>query len=313
MAVRSLDAASWSRVPNALDLRGDGPHPIVAGGAELVLLRTRAGFRVYEGRCPHQGALLGEGELEGNSLVCRNHRWRFDVDTGHRMGGGAACLRACPIRQEADGLFVDTSGLIRAPARGVAPARALADLPGPRAAPLVGNALQLDPGAIHQTLEGWAETYGSVYQARIGARKLVVISDPELVEPLYRARPETYSRPSQVPLIFEELRVSGVFSAEGDAWRTQRRLTMEALSLRHLRAFYPTLAQVARRLLRRWGGAADAGRELDVNEELKRFTVDVTTQLVFGHDLNTLEKGDEDVIQQHLELIFPAFDRRLSA
>ncbi|HXX65603.1 MAG TPA: cytochrome P450, partial [Polyangiaceae bacterium] len=47
--------------------------------------------------------------------------------------------------------------------------------------------------------------------------------------------------------------------------------------------------------------------------ELKRFTVDVTTQLVFGHDLNTLEKGDEDVIQQHLELIFPAFDRRLSA
>jgi nitrite reductase/ring-hydroxylating ferredoxin subunit len=62
---------------------------VSAGGVDLVLLRTRSGLRVYEGRCPHQGALLGEGEIEDGSLVCRNHRWRFDVETGERIGGKA--------------------------------------------------------------------------------------------------------------------------------------------------------------------------------------------------------------------------------
>jgi cytochrome P450 len=52
---------------------------------------------------------------------------------------------------------------------------------------------------------------------------------------------------------------------------------------------------------------------LDVNEELKRFTVDVTTQLVFGHDMNTLERKDDDVIQRDLEQVFPALNRRLNA
>ena len=34
--------------------------------------------------------------------------------------------------------------------------------------------------------------------------------------------------------------------------------------------------------------------------DLMRYTVDVTTCLAFGCNLNTLEKGDLDVIQQHL-------------
>jgi hypothetical protein len=40
--------------------------------------------------------------------------------------------------------------------------------------------------------------------------------------------------------------------------------------------------------------------------------VDVTTLLTFGHDVNTIEQGDE-VIQRQLELVFPAFNRRLFA
>ncbi len=162
-------------------------------------------------------------------------------------------------------------------------------------------------------MEDWAGEYGPLYTFRFGPMTALVVSDPELAEPLYRARPDTYRRPSRVDLVFRELGVAGVFSAEGEAWRAQRRLAMEALSQRNLRGFYPALERIARRLLRRWGEAADTGRVLDVADELKRFTVDVTTLLVFGHDLNTLEKGSEDVIQRRLEYLFPAIDRRLNS
>jgi len=303
---------TWLPVSKANELLGDGPYAVSAGGVDLVLLRTRSGVRVYEGRCPHQGALLGEGEIDGDSLVCRNHRWRFDVETGKRAGG-KECLRACPAREEAGEVLVDIATLVRPEPRAASPLRTLDDLPGPRGLPILGNALQIDATRLHSILEDWAKTYGPMVGARLGPQRLVVVSDPKVAEPLFRSRPDTYRRPSRVETVFEELRVAGVFSVEGDAWRAQRRLAMEALSQRHLRGFYPTLNAIAHRFLRRWEDAADTQRELDVNDELKRFTVDVTTQLVFGHDLNTLEKGDDDVIQRHLEHIFPAFNRRLNS
>ena len=69
---------------------------------------------------------------------------------------------------------------------------------------------------------------------------------------------------------------------------------------------------MAERLRKRWMRAAERSEVLDVAEELKRFTIDVTTQLAFGYDLDTLGK-DDDVIQKKLGLIFPAFNRRLLA
>ena len=87
---------------------------------------------------------------------------------------------------------------------------------------------------------------------------------------------------------------------------------MSALAQRHLRGLYPKLQTVTLRLKKRWERLADAGASLDVVEELKRFTVDVTTLVAFGHDVNTVEQGD-DVIQRKLEFVLPEFNRRLFA
>ena len=55
---------SFSRVARLGELTGDGPFSVSANGRDVVLVRTPAGWRAFEGRCPHQGALLGEGEIE---------------------------------------------------------------------------------------------------------------------------------------------------------------------------------------------------------------------------------------------------------
>jgi cytochrome P450/nitrite reductase/ring-hydroxylating ferredoxin subunit len=300
------------------EIIGNGPHALSAGGVDLVLVRTAAGTRVFGGRCPHQGALLGEGELDGDALVCRNHRWRFDAQTGQRSGG-PQCLTACPVVEEAGAIRVDlaplaASSAAAAPsgAAGTGP-RSMTTLPGPKGLPLLGNTLQLDLPRLHLVLEGWAAEHGPMYLFRMGRRPLVVVSDPDLNQEVMRARPETYRRTSQLELVFEELGVAGVFSAEGGAWRAQRRLAMEALSHRHPKGFYPTLRTVAERLRGRWAGAAARGDRLNVTEELKRLTVDITTALTFGHDINTIEQTGDDVIQRRLELLFPAFNRRIFA
>jgi cytochrome P450/nitrite reductase/ring-hydroxylating ferredoxin subunit len=300
----------WVRMARGADLIGPGPFAVSGGGRDVVVLRGAQGLKAFDGRCPHQGALLGEGELEDGALVCRNHRWRFATETGRRIGG-AQCLVPCPVREEDGQIEVDTA-LLDANDKARVAARRLSDLPGPPSLPLVGSAHLLDAKSLHLQIEEWARTYGTPFSYRFGPKPVVVFSELDAIGTVLRERPGGFRRTSSVVPIFQELGVAGVFSAEGEAWRPQRRLSVEALAQRHLRGFYPTLANVASRLRGRWLRAAERHEPLDLSEELKRFTVDITTELVFGYDINTLEK-DDNVIQRKLELIFPTFARRLNS
>ena len=305
------ETSAWSRVGSAADFRGHGPFAVSTAGFDVVLISTADGWKAYEGRCPHQGALLGEGELDGNTLVCRNHGWRFDAQSGQRRGG-AQCLTQCDVDVRNRELYVDVAPLQKKSAAAHTARRTLDDLPGPKPLPLLGNILQLDQHRLHLILEQWAHKYGPLYTYRMGPKRVLGIADPALNEQVLRDRPETYRRASVVEPVFAEMGVSGVFSAEGIAWRPQRRLAMQALSLRQQREFYVSLRMIAGRLRRRWLRLADEGETVDVVEEMKRFTVDVTTLFVFGHDVNTIERGN-DFIQKNLELVFPTFSRRLFA
>src|SRR5262249_32792128 len=120
----------WVRVGAPEDLAGDGPFAATAGDTELVLVRTPDGLRAFEGRCPHQAALLAEGEVVGRELVCRNHHWRFDLATGQGRGGQGQ-LRACPLRQHQGALFAQPGALAR-PTGLPTSLRNLDQLPGPR-------------------------------------------------------------------------------------------------------------------------------------------------------------------------------------
>ncbi|MBW2421912.1 MAG: Rieske 2Fe-2S domain-containing protein, partial [Deltaproteobacteria bacterium] len=35
-----------------------------------------------ENRCPHAGDPLSEGIVEGSTVMCRAHGWKFDIRTG---------------------------------------------------------------------------------------------------------------------------------------------------------------------------------------------------------------------------------------
>ncbi len=301
---------SLVRLASVSELGGRGPFALSARGVDVVVVRSGDGWRAFAGRCPHQGALLGEGELEGDVLVCRNHRWRFSINSGRREGG-PECLASCPVAERDGGVFVDVTGLKRSSVQ-KAPTRSLDDLPGPGGLPVIGNLHQIDPTRAHLILEGWAARYGSTFQFRMRSTRVVATSDPALIEETLRARPETFRRSPKTDLILSEIGIRGVFNAEGDVWRPQRKLSVAALAQRNLRHLYPSIRMVAERLKTRWQGAATRGETLDIVEELKRFTVDVTMLIAFGYDANTVGQAD-DVIQRELEVILPTVSRRIFA
>jgi len=190
--------------------------------------------------------------------------------------------------------------------------RSLKDLPGPRGLAVVGNLLQLDIKRAHTILERWADEHGDFYHFRLGRADAVAISSPPLIDQILKDRPGRYTRIGIMRDAMLDLGVNGVFGAEGADWRRQRKLVMQALNTDHLRKFFVRLDQVAARLQRRWQKAARDGSPIDVPSDLKRFTVDGTSGLAFGTDLNTLE-DEGDVIQHYLDKIFPVLARRVLA
>ena len=188
--------------------------------------------------------------------------------------------------------------------------RQISDLPGPRPWPLVGNLFQVKRDRIHQNMEAWARQYGPLFQVTFARRRFLVVADHELVAAVMKDRPDGFRRNPLTSQVSTEMGLPlGVFSAEGDEWRRQRRMVMASFAPGHVRAYFPSLVKVTLRLQTRWQQAANEGRNIPLQADLMRFTVDAIAGLAFGKDVNTLQAG-EDVIQRHLDKLLPNISRR---
>ncbi len=190
--------------------------------------------------------------------------------------------------------------------------RTVDDLPGPRGLPLLGNALEVKPKELHRLVAGWADQFGPLFVFRIATTRILTVTDAETIQQLLRDRPDRLRRWRKIEDILVDIKANGLFSAEGADWRRQRKYVVHMLNGSHVREFIPRFEEVAGRLRRRWWRAAMAGKSMNVHADLMRLTVDVTSGLAFGKDVNTIEEK-KDPIQVYLDKLFPAIARRQTA
>ena len=77
-------------------------------------------------------------------------------------------------------------------------------------------------------------------------------------------------------------------------------------------SYFPIIHDVCYRLFNKLKRLASTGNKIQVQEEMMRFTVDITSTVAFGFPMNTLD-GKDDVIQQHLQKIFPMINHRINS
>jgi cytochrome P450 len=188
--------------------------------------------------------------------------------------------------------------------------RSIADLPGPSRLPVLGNAHQVRPSILHSVAEEWCGRYGPVFRFDLGPRRVVCVGDTEAINEILRDRPEGFRRWRELKEGADETGLSGVFVAEGDEWRRQRRLAVTALNSNHLNRYFHIVRTSTERLHRRLKELTHDGRAFDIGQELTSYTVDVTSALAFGHDLNTLERRDNE-LQGHIQRVIQISGRRL--
>jgi cytochrome P450 len=111
-------------------------------------------------------------------------------------------------------------------------------------------------------------------------------------------------------MVAKELQMAGLFAANGEEWRRQRTLVMQAFNPVHVKSYFLSLQTVAHRFLNRLARQAGTGVAFEMEQDLMRYTVDVTAGLAFGTDMNTIESEGE-IVQEHLNDIFRMLQKRL--
>lgn len=71
-------------------------------GRSIVVFNIGGTIQAIDNSCPHNGASLASGKLDGSVLTCPAHGLRFDLKTGCTPGENPLCLTTFPV-QELDG------------------------------------------------------------------------------------------------------------------------------------------------------------------------------------------------------------------
>jgi len=74
--MNKISIANWEEIGDRTPV-----HAIV-GDVDLVIVRFDDDVSVMYGRCAHRGALMSDGFVKGDNLICGVHFWDYRLDTG---------------------------------------------------------------------------------------------------------------------------------------------------------------------------------------------------------------------------------------
>ena len=106
LTMNKVRIANWQEIPERQ------PIGTLVEDVDLVIIRIRDRISVLYGRCQHRGALMADGYLEGDTLICGLHQWDYRVDTGVSAYNNQESLHKFNSWLENDGVYVDADEII---------------------------------------------------------------------------------------------------------------------------------------------------------------------------------------------------------
>jgi len=99
--MKKFAVADWNALP---DRR---PAHALVGNVDLVIVKYDDAVSVLYGRCAHRGALMADGFIRGDNLICGLHGWDYRFDTGVSEYNNAEVLPKFAAWVEGGTVFVD--------------------------------------------------------------------------------------------------------------------------------------------------------------------------------------------------------------
>jgi nitrite reductase/ring-hydroxylating ferredoxin subunit len=91
---------NFVRVAATTDLLPGQGRVVVAGNRQIALFNVGGTFYAIDNTCLHLGGPLGEGYLEGDTVICPWHGWTYNVTTGVCPINPNISVKTYPVKVE---------------------------------------------------------------------------------------------------------------------------------------------------------------------------------------------------------------------
>lgn len=177
----------------------------------------------------------------------------------------------------------------------LAPTEAIESLPGPKGLPVIGNTLDLLRTPPPEQLRRWANEFGPTFRYRIGSTQTVCLSDYAAVQDILRHRPDQFRRQKLLADTIAGTGFRGLFTAEGEDWRTQRPVVMRGLSPTIVSRAFPMIDANTCSMLARWESISTTDGSQTINADLKSLSLKNVLWTALGLDTNALRNDGQDL------------------
>jgi len=103
----SISAPTWTDALDENSLPEGHMVQVFPLGVNVLLARVGGAVYAVSGKCAHMACPLSGGRLEGNTIICGCHDWRFDIRTGKFLDAPELGLTVYLTKVEAGKLLIN--------------------------------------------------------------------------------------------------------------------------------------------------------------------------------------------------------------
>lgn len=126
-----------------------------------------------------------------------------------------------------------------------------------------------------------AQEMGGVAHVKMLWIEMFLVSEPAMIRELLIHHSHQLHRDPFVSRVFKRFMGNGVFVAEGETWRRQRKLMQPAFHATRIRDYTDTMAAYARAMVANWR----PGQEVVIDQALTQLTLRIIAKTMYGVDL----------------------------
>lgn len=98
--------ADWVRAAALSDLPAGQSREVSVGGVAVALHNVDGAVYATSNVCLHRGGPLGQGMIEGRTVLCPWHAWAWDLATGENAANPELRIPVYAVRVEDGAVFV---------------------------------------------------------------------------------------------------------------------------------------------------------------------------------------------------------------
>jgi 3-phenylpropionate/trans-cinnamate dioxygenase ferredoxin subunit len=81
-------------------------HVVTPKGVSIVLMKVDGRIFAMRNRCAHMACTLAAGRLDGHTLQCPCHEWKFDITTGEFVAAREIAVPVYECRTDAGHILI---------------------------------------------------------------------------------------------------------------------------------------------------------------------------------------------------------------